>query len=64
MDYYRKGSVGEKISGRESEGAWRQDELTGGKPPVVNWHWLTDWLSSLVGVVEYVQDSKEVSGQC
>jgi hypothetical protein len=34
-DYYRKGSVGEKISGRGSQGAWRQDKLIGGKPPVV-----------------------------
>jgi hypothetical protein len=35
-DYYRKGSVEKKkISGRESQGAWRQDELIGGKPPVV-----------------------------
>jgi hypothetical protein len=25
----------EEISGRESRGAWRQDELIGGKPPVV-----------------------------
>jgi hypothetical protein len=33
-DYYRKGSV-EKISGRESQGAWRQDELIRGKPPVL-----------------------------
>jgi hypothetical protein len=33
-DYYRKSSV-EKISGRGSQGAWRQDELIGGKPPVV-----------------------------
>jgi hypothetical protein len=24
-----------KISDRESQGAWRQDELIGGKPPVV-----------------------------
>jgi hypothetical protein len=24
------------ISGRESQGDWRQDELIGGKPPVVN----------------------------
>jgi hypothetical protein len=31
---YRKGSV-EKISGRESQGGWHQEELTGGKPPVV-----------------------------
>jgi hypothetical protein len=30
-DYYRKGSV-EKTSGRESQGAWLQDELIGGKP--------------------------------
>jgi hypothetical protein len=33
-DYGRKGSV-KKISRRESEGAWHQDELTGGNPPVV-----------------------------
>jgi hypothetical protein len=33
-DYYRKGSV-EKISGRESQGAWRQDEIIGGNPPIV-----------------------------
>jgi hypothetical protein len=32
-----------KISGRESQGAWRQDELIGGKPPVIKWLWL--WLS-------------------
>jgi hypothetical protein len=24
-----------KIAGRESQGAWRQDELIGGKPPVL-----------------------------
>jgi hypothetical protein len=35
-DYYRKGSV-EKISDRESQGARRQDELIGGKVPVVTW---------------------------
>jgi hypothetical protein len=34
MDYERKGSE-EKIYGHESQGAWRQDELIGGKPPVV-----------------------------
>jgi hypothetical protein len=35
-DYYCKGSVEKKkISGRESQGAWRQDEVIGGKPPVV-----------------------------
>jgi hypothetical protein len=33
-DCYYKGSV-EKISGRGSEGSWRQDELIGGNPPVV-----------------------------
>jgi hypothetical protein len=33
-DYDRKGSV-EKISGLNSQGAWRQDELIGSKPPVV-----------------------------
>jgi hypothetical protein len=33
-DYYRKFSV-EKKSGRESQGAWRQDELIGGKSPVI-----------------------------
>jgi hypothetical protein len=34
-DYYRRSSTEKKISGRESQGAWRQDELIGGKPPVV-----------------------------
>jgi hypothetical protein len=35
-DYDRKGSVAKKkISAREPEGAWRQDELIGGKLPVV-----------------------------
>jgi hypothetical protein len=33
-DYDLNGSV-EKISGRESQGAWRQYEMIGGKPPVV-----------------------------
>jgi hypothetical protein len=31
----RKGSVGGKISGSVFQGAWRQDKLIGGKPPVV-----------------------------
>jgi hypothetical protein len=31
----RKSSVDKKISGRGSRGAWRQDELIGGKFPVV-----------------------------
>jgi hypothetical protein len=34
-DYDRKGSVEKKIFGREFQGSWRQDELFGGKPPVV-----------------------------
>jgi hypothetical protein len=34
-DYGRKGSVGKNISGGESQGAWCQEELIGGKPPVV-----------------------------
>jgi hypothetical protein len=34
-DYYRKGSVGEKVSGRGAYEAWRQDELIGGKSPVL-----------------------------
>jgi hypothetical protein len=34
-DYDRKGSVEKIFSGRESQGVWRQDELIGGKPPVV-----------------------------
>jgi hypothetical protein len=34
-DYDRKGSVVKKISGREPQGAWCQEELIGSKPPVV-----------------------------
>jgi hypothetical protein len=37
-DYERNGSVAKKIknkTGRESQGAWRQDEMIGGKSPVV-----------------------------
>jgi hypothetical protein len=33
--YARKSSIGKKNAARESQGAWRQDELIGGKPPVV-----------------------------
>jgi hypothetical protein len=33
--YDRKSSVKKKVSGRESQGAWRQDELIGGKSPVL-----------------------------
>jgi hypothetical protein len=32
-DCYRKSSIGKKKSGHESQGAWRQDELIGGKTP-------------------------------
>jgi hypothetical protein len=31
--YVSKVSVEKNIFGRESQGAWRQDELDGGKPP-------------------------------
>jgi hypothetical protein len=34
-DYDRTGSVAKKKSGHEPQEAWRQDELIGGKPPVV-----------------------------
>jgi hypothetical protein len=33
-DYDRRCSI-KKKSGRESQGAWRQDKLIGNKPPVV-----------------------------
>jgi hypothetical protein len=33
-DYNRQSSF-EKFAGREAQGACRQDELTGGKPPVI-----------------------------
>jgi hypothetical protein len=35
QDYYRKGSVGGKISGSGSQGALSQGKLICGKPPVV-----------------------------
>jgi hypothetical protein len=38
-DYDRRCSI-EKNSVRESQGAYRQDELIHGKPPVVKWLWL------------------------
>jgi hypothetical protein len=34
-DYYRKDSAEKTISGSECQGAWRRDELIGGKPPGV-----------------------------
>jgi hypothetical protein len=30
-----------KIAGRESQGAWHQEELIGGKPPIVKYLTLT-----------------------
>jgi hypothetical protein len=33
-NYDHKGSVAKKISDREPQGDWSQDELTGSKPPV------------------------------
>jgi hypothetical protein len=32
---YEENGVDKKISGRDHQGAWRHDELIGGKPPVV-----------------------------
>jgi hypothetical protein len=34
-DYDHEGSAEKKITLREYQGAWRQDELVGGKPPAV-----------------------------
>jgi hypothetical protein len=34
-DYDTKGSDEKILSGRDPQGAWRQDELIDGKPPVV-----------------------------
>jgi hypothetical protein len=34
-DFYRKDSAEKYISGGESQGAWHQDKLIGGKPAVV-----------------------------
>jgi hypothetical protein len=34
-DYDHKGSVKKEIAHRESQGALLQDELIGGKPPVI-----------------------------
>jgi hypothetical protein len=33
-----------KVSGRQSQGIWRQNELIGGKPPIVKQLWLWLWL--------------------
>jgi hypothetical protein len=34
-DYKRKGSAAKKNSGRDPQGAWRENELIGVKPPVL-----------------------------
>jgi hypothetical protein len=34
-DYDRKSLAAKKISGRDPQEAWRQDEQIGGKPPVI-----------------------------
>jgi hypothetical protein len=34
-DYDGKDSAEKKISGRDTQGAWRRDELIGGKPPIL-----------------------------
>jgi hypothetical protein len=39
--YESKCSIENKNSGRESQGPWWQDEVIGGKPPVVKWLWLS-----------------------
>jgi hypothetical protein len=33
-NYDHKGSIEKKISGRKSQGDWRQDQLIGGNTPV------------------------------
>jgi hypothetical protein len=33
--YDRSGSVEKKTAGRDPRGTWRQDEMIGGKPPVM-----------------------------
>jgi hypothetical protein len=49
-------SWGGKITGHESQGACRQDELIGGKPPVVKWLWLL-----IDSVVIESEENSEVS---
>jgi hypothetical protein len=36
-NYDRKGTVSNQMSGRDTQGAWLQDEVIGGKPPVVKY---------------------------
>jgi hypothetical protein len=51
-DYDCKGSIEKKISGRDPQGAWCQDELIGGKPPV--------WKST-VGAMGQLPAGKDVN---
>jgi hypothetical protein len=41
--YGRKGLIEKKISGCESQGVWRQDELIRGKQLVVKQLWIWLW---------------------
>jgi hypothetical protein len=50
-DYDRKCSIENINSGRESQGAWSQDELIGGKPSVVKWLWLWLWRQWVDGAI-------------
>jgi hypothetical protein len=65
-NYNRKCSVGKKKNtGRGFQGACRQDELIGGKPPVVKYLWLCElswagwWATELVS--EFVRELVRVS---
>jgi hypothetical protein len=49
-DYNHKRSVGKKYRSWVSRG-WRQDELVGGKPPVLKWYWLWLWFEVLTAMV-------------
>jgi hypothetical protein len=61
MLYKEKGSL-EKNSGHELQGAWRQDELIGGKPPVVKQLWLWFWAVESVESVESCSCEKWEAG--
>jgi hypothetical protein len=57
-DYYRSRSAEKKkVSGREPEEAWRQDELIGGKSPVLK------WLLTLFGDKVYVYCENHIKGK-
>jgi hypothetical protein len=48
-DYHRKSLVEKQISGRWSQEAWRQDELTGSKSPVVIYFFISRSRQSSAG---------------